>query len=53
MIGEALKRSGTPFLVVEENDAIVDRLRKEGLEVYAGTAAQPDLLEAVNLPGAH
>jgi CPA2 family monovalent cation:H+ antiporter-2 len=38
--------------VVEENEAITDRLRKEGIEVYAGTAAQPDLLEAVNLPGA-
>jgi CPA2 family monovalent cation:H+ antiporter-2 len=52
VIGAALTSRGTPFLVVEENEAIVGELRQAGIEVFAGTAAQPGLLDAVNLPGA-
>lgn len=52
LIGEALKARGLPFLVIEERDETVARLRNEGLEVIAGTAGQRGLLDAVNLPGA-
>jgi CPA2 family monovalent cation:H+ antiporter-2 len=52
MIGDALKARGTPFLVVEERTATVERLRKEGVEVVPGMAAQRGLLHAVNLPAA-
>jgi monovalent cation:H+ antiporter-2, CPA2 family len=52
MVGEALKGRGTPFLVIEERTATVERLRKEGVEVIPGTAGQRGLLGAVNLPAA-
>ena len=52
VIGDALKARGVPLLVIEEQDDKVARLRKEGVEVIAGTAGQRGLLGAANLPGA-
>ncbi len=49
---DALKGRRLPFLVVEESELLVERLRGEGMEVVLGNAADPDLLAAVNLPGA-
>ncbi len=52
LIGEALKQHGTPFLVIEERQEVVDQLREEGIEIYPGQAGQKGLLAAVNLRGA-
>lgn len=49
---DALKQRRLPFLVVEESEVLVERLRGEGMEVVLGNAADPELLAAVNLPGA-
>jgi monovalent cation:H+ antiporter-2, CPA2 family len=47
-----LKELGIPFLVVEEREGLVDRLKDEGIEVIVGTAGERGLLEAANLAGA-
>jgi CPA2 family monovalent cation:H+ antiporter-2 len=52
LVGAALKRSGLPFLVIEDVDKRVTALRGEGIEVLAGNAARADVLMAANLPGA-
>jgi CPA2 family monovalent cation:H+ antiporter-2 len=52
LIGAALMKRGTPFLVIEERDATVDRLRSQGVEVILGNAGEPGLLEAANLAAA-
>jgi CPA2 family monovalent cation:H+ antiporter-2 len=41
-----------PFLVIEEREGTVQRLRAEGIEVMLGNAGQPGLLAAANLGGA-
>jgi monovalent cation:H+ antiporter-2, CPA2 family len=52
LIGAALRDRGMPFLVVEENSELIEALRKQNVEVIAGAAGQPGLLEAANLAGA-
>jgi CPA2 family monovalent cation:H+ antiporter-2 len=52
LLGEALKERGEPFLVIEEREGTVERLRAEGVEVILGNAGQRGLLEAANLAGA-
>ncbi|TWB27798.1 YbaL family putative K(+) efflux transporter [Nitrospirillum bahiense] len=52
LVGEALRQDGTPVLVVEEDNGILEQLRGAGQEVIAGNAAQPDVLAAANLDGA-
>jgi CPA2 family monovalent cation:H+ antiporter-2 len=52
LIGAALRDRGMPFLVVEESRELIESLRKENIEVIAGTAGQPGLLDAANLAGA-
>jgi CPA2 family monovalent cation:H+ antiporter-2 len=52
LIGEALKAAGVPFLVIEEREEAVTKLRAEGVEAIAGTAGQRGLLDAVALPRA-
>jgi CPA2 family monovalent cation:H+ antiporter-2 len=46
-IGETLAASGVPLLVIEEKDAIVDKLKASGIEALAGSA--PSALVAANL----
>jgi CPA2 family monovalent cation:H+ antiporter-2 len=41
-----------PFLIVEDNTDVADELRKQGKEAIAGNAADPEVLQAVNLKGA-
>ncbi|MCB5176457.1 YbaL family putative K(+) efflux transporter [Microvirga lenta] len=48
LVGQALREKGSPFLVIEERQEVVDRLRAEGIEAIHGEAGQPGLLEAVN-----
>jgi CPA2 family monovalent cation:H+ antiporter-2 len=49
LIGQALKERGQPFLVIEERDSTVERLRADGVEVIVGNAGERGMLEAANL----
>ena len=49
LIGASLQEVGAPFLVIEERDTTVERLRREGVEVIQGNAGERGLLEAANL----
>jgi monovalent cation:H+ antiporter-2, CPA2 family len=46
-IGEALSSARVPIFVIEEKDAVVDKLKASGIEAVAGSA--PSALEAANL----
>lgn len=52
LVARSLREGGTPFLVVEEREAAIERLRQDGTEVIAGSAGLPGLLDAANLGGA-
>jgi CPA2 family monovalent cation:H+ antiporter-2 len=47
-----LRESNTPCLVIEDNLDIAGRLRESGEEVITGNAADPEVIEACNLPKA-
>jgi monovalent cation:H+ antiporter-2, CPA2 family len=49
LIGEALRERGEPFLVIEEREGTVERLREAGIEAILGNAGQRGLLTAANL----
>jgi CPA2 family monovalent cation:H+ antiporter-2 len=49
LVGASLKGSGQPFLVIEDADLIVARLREEGIETIVGNAASAHILKAANL----
>jgi CPA2 family monovalent cation:H+ antiporter-2 len=51
-ISERLKARGTPLLVVEDDGDNVKRLQEAGTEAIAGNAADPEIVNALNLPGA-
>jgi CPA2 family monovalent cation:H+ antiporter-2 len=51
-IASSLTERGIPFLVVEEREGLVDRLRTEGVEVIVGNAGEPGLLALANLASA-
>jgi CPA2 family monovalent cation:H+ antiporter-2 len=48
VVGAALKAASVPLFVTESDEDIVDRLRKEGMEVIYGNAADPELATAAN-----
>ncbi|MEX0807746.1 MAG: cation:proton antiporter [Dongiaceae bacterium] len=52
LVGESLRASGYPFLVIEDADKTVARLHESGIETVVGNAADPDVLRAANLPEA-
>jgi monovalent cation:H+ antiporter-2, CPA2 family len=52
LVAEALERAGQPYLVIEEQQSVIAQLQKRGVEVIAGNAAQPGLMEAANVAGA-
>jgi CPA2 family monovalent cation:H+ antiporter-2 len=51
-IAEALTSQNIPFLVIEEREGLLERLRAEGIEVIVGKAADRGILDAANLKGA-
>ncbi len=51
-IGEALTRKGVPFLVLEDDADIAERLKGAGRETIVGNAADPEVLRAANLSAA-
>ncbi|MBX9739335.1 MAG: Kef family K(+) transporter [Beijerinckiaceae bacterium] len=52
LVAETLTAKGQPYLVIEERQDIVDRLRANGIEAILGNAAQKGILESANLAGA-
>jgi CPA2 family monovalent cation:H+ antiporter-2 len=51
-VAASLKAQGLPFLVVEENEDLVESLRSDGIETFTGPAGEAALIERLNLPGA-
>lgn len=52
VVGRALRAAGMPFLVIEDDPQLVERLQKEGVAVLAGNANAPEMLEAANVKAA-
>jgi CPA2 family monovalent cation:H+ antiporter-2 len=48
IVGNAMKRAGQPFLVIEDADAIVADLKQNNIEAIMGNAARADVLDAAN-----
>ncbi|MBZ9999556.1 MULTISPECIES: cation:proton antiporter [unclassified Mesorhizobium] len=51
-VGAALKEAALPFLVVEDADKTLVKLRAEGIETVAGNAANAEVFAAANPEGA-
>ncbi len=49
LIGEAMKGADRPFLVIEDADQTIARLREDQIETIVGNAARADVLGAANL----
>ncbi|RWF74853.1 MAG: Kef family K(+) transporter [Mesorhizobium sp.] len=52
LVAETFQKARQPYLVIEERQVIVEQLRARGVDVIAGNAAQPGLLEAANVASA-
>jgi len=48
LVGKSLKEAGTPFLVVEDANKTLARLKAEGVETVAGNAANGTVFAAAN-----
>jgi monovalent cation:H+ antiporter-2, CPA2 family len=48
-IGADLEREDVPFLVVEDQHELVNKLRSRGIETIQGNAAAPEVIDAANL----
>ncbi|MFK0688986.1 cation:proton antiporter [Mesorhizobium sp. IMUNJ 23033] len=52
LVGAALKDAAMPFLVIEDADKALAKLRADGIETVAGNAANADVFAAANPEGA-
>lgn len=52
LIGASLQAAGRPFVVIEDADQPLARLREAGIETIIGNAAVPEVLGLANLPAA-
>src|SRR3954470_19956306 len=52
VVGAALKAADVPLFVTESDEDIVEDLRKQGVAVILGNAADPELARASNYPAA-
>jgi monovalent cation:H+ antiporter-2, CPA2 family len=52
LVGAGLLASGRPLLVFEEDPGAIEAARRDGAEVVAGNAADPEVLAAANLRAA-
>ncbi|MBN9221998.1 MAG: cation:proton antiporter [Mesorhizobium sp.] len=52
LVGAALKEAGQPFLVIEDADKTLARLKADGIETVAGNAANAEVFSAANPEGA-
>jgi CPA2 family monovalent cation:H+ antiporter-2 len=48
-VGEELEREQLPFLVIEDRNELVERIRTRGIEAIQGNAAAPEVLAAASL----
>lgn len=53
LVGAALKQAALPFLVVEDADKTLARLRADGIETVSGNAANAEVFAAANSEGAN
>jgi monovalent cation:H+ antiporter-2, CPA2 family len=51
-VGQSLREAGLPFLVIEDGDKPVARLRAEGVELVEGNGANAEVFSAANPAGA-
>ncbi|GGB82453.1 YbaL family putative K(+) efflux transporter [Deinococcus soli (ex Cha et al. 2016)] len=52
LVGQALQARHLPFVIVEQDDALVEDLRAQGLSVIYGDAARTQVLRQAGLPQA-
>jgi CPA2 family monovalent cation:H+ antiporter-2 len=52
VVGAALIEAKLPLLVIESDEDIIERLRRDGIEAIRGNAADPELARAANYPAA-
>ena len=52
IVADAMKQSDQPFLIIEDADHVVAKLRESHFETIVGNAARSDALKAANLAGA-
>ncbi|RWC33049.1 MAG: sodium:proton antiporter [Mesorhizobium sp.] len=52
LVGTALKQASLPFLVVEDADKTLARLKADGIETVSGNAANAEVFAAANPEGA-
>ncbi|MFC3325500.1 YbaL family putative K(+) efflux transporter [Mesorhizobium cantuariense] len=52
LVGAALKQASLPFLVVEDADKTLARLKADGIDTVSGNAANADVFAAANPEGA-
>ncbi|EPE99683.1 YbaL family putative K(+) efflux transporter [Rhizobium grahamii] len=52
IVGQNLKSSGTPFLVIEDSDKRIGELRDQGVEAISGNAVSRAVLDLANIGGA-
>lgn len=52
LVGAALKEAALPFLVIEDADKTLARLKADGVETVAGNAANAEVFAAANPEGA-
>ncbi|MER9580407.1 cation:proton antiporter [Mesorhizobium sp. M0276] len=53
LVGAALKQAALPFLVVEDADKTLARLKADGIETVSGNAANVEVFAAANPEGAN
>jgi CPA2 family monovalent cation:H+ antiporter-2 len=52
LVGQSLKEHGLPFLVIEDADKTIARLRADGIETITGNAAKAEVFATANAAGA-
>ncbi|PDS76941.1 YbaL family putative K(+) efflux transporter [Rhizobium sp. L43] len=52
IVGQNLKSSATPFLVIEDSDKRIGELKAQGIETLMGNAVARETLDLANLSGA-
>jgi CPA2 family monovalent cation:H+ antiporter-2 len=52
IVADALKKSDQPFLVIEDEEDVLAKLRESNFETITGNAARPDVLKSANLGSA-
>ncbi len=51
-VSKVLRERGTPLYIIEDDPDDVADLRSQGIEALSGNAADPEVMQSANLPGA-